>query len=169
MTRVVEVLAAVRLVNIQLQKWCNRTRLRFIDLRKGWSDQIMSKNGTHYSPEGFVFVANRISTEAQLFLDQRHRRIHLRPRAKQPDRRYRAAYPKRKCSQQTDAATNQLQCSPAQAQMTQPQLPMTAPPILIHPLPGIFPWNAELVLPAMYHSVGELVKHHLMLATQASP
>ncbi|KAL1466353.1 hypothetical protein MTO96_026746 [Rhipicephalus appendiculatus] len=129
-TRGAEVLAAVRLANIQLQKWCKRSRHRFIDLRKG----------------------------------HRHRRTQSHPKVqKSQERRHQRPHPKDRSSQ-TDAPTDRLQCPPTQAQT--PQEPMKVPPPpWMHP-PAVLPWSIQPVPPAMYHSVGELVKHHLMLATQ---
>ncbi|KAL1425439.1 hypothetical protein MTO96_003518 [Rhipicephalus appendiculatus] len=163
-TRGAEVLAAVRLANIQLQKWCKRSRHRFIDLRKGWNAEMMTKNGTHYSLVGLKFVADKISAEAATFLGHRHRRTQSHPKVqKSQERRHQRPHPKDRSSQ-TDAPTDRLQCPPTQAQT--PQEPMKVPPPpWMHP-PAVLPWSIQPVPPAMYHSVGELVKHHLMLATQ---
>ncbi|KAH8026509.1 hypothetical protein HPB51_021121 [Rhipicephalus microplus] len=70
----------------------------------------------------------------------------------------------------SDTPTTQRRTPPPPTQVeapppSPPQQVKIAPPPGIHP-PVILPWGTNPVPPTMYHSVGELVKHYLVLATR---
>lgn len=62
-----EVRAANLLANARMNKWCNRTRHRFLDLNKGWKTGIMEKDGLLYRSEGAAFVAAKTAQAAKPF------------------------------------------------------------------------------------------------------
>ncbi|KAH7944179.1 hypothetical protein HPB52_016786 [Rhipicephalus sanguineus] len=167
-----ETRAAIHLANAQLRNWCKRSRHKFLDINEGWRPDMMDKDGIHYNNTGVCSVAMKISTVAQAFLEQR-RSGDKQPRPQTPQRHNRKSPRRSKDSRTTPKVGHAHQMATAGQQRKAPH-PVTGQHPAPLQLPGLpawvqtptFPWTIPDAPNTMYHTVGELVRHHLVMATR---
>ncbi|KAL1425458.1 hypothetical protein MTO96_003535 [Rhipicephalus appendiculatus] len=163
--------AAIQLANAQLRNWCKRSGHRFLDINECFRPDMMDKDGIHYNNTGVCIVAMKISTVAQAFLEQR-RSGDKQPRPQTPRRHNRKSPRRSKDSRNMPkdgealptATSGQRSTLPHRVTLQHPSLPLPGLPTWVQT--PTFPWNIPDDPNTMYHTVGELVWHHLVMATR---